>query len=219
MTNNLKGEAMKAARKHQDILCQASPLLIVISGPSGVGKDAIIARMKELGYLFYYVVTATTRPKRPEEIDRVHYCFISEEQFQKMVGAKKLLEWAKVYSHYYGVPRDEIKKALASGQDVIVKVDVQGASTLKRMVPEALFIFLVPQSMEDLAERLTQRNAHHSPSDLKLRQNKAKKEMENIFLFDYCVVNPKNNIGLAVSKIQAIITAEKCRVNPRVIKL
>lgn len=211
---------MKLARKKQNaVVSHASPLLVVISGPSGVGKDATIAKMKELGYLFHYVVTVTTRPKRSGEIDRVHYRFISDEQFQKMVKAKKLLEWAKVYGNYYGVPKDEIKKALDSGQDVIVKVDVQGATTLKSIVPEAVFIFLVSASIEELAERLKQRNNHRSSSDLKVRLDKAKEELESLPLFDYCVVNPKNNIGLAVSKIHAIISAEKCRVTPRVIKL
>jgi guanylate kinase len=198
---------------------QTPPLLIVLSGPSGVGKDATITKMKSLGYLFHYVVTVTTRPKRPEEIDRVHYCFISDDQFQKMVSTKMLLEWAKVYNYYYGVPKDEIKKALNSGQDVIVKVDVQGASTLKKIVPEAVFIFLAPQSMEELAERLQQRNNHHSSSDLKLRLTKAKEEMQSLPSFDYCIINTKNNIGLTASKVYAIITAEKVRINSRVVKL
>src|SRR4030042_885564 len=140
---------MKIKLKKQTIVPQQQPLLIVLSGPSGVGKDATLVKMKELGYLFHYVVTATTRPKRPGEIDRVHYQFISDEQFQKMVKEKKLLEWAKVYGNYYGVPKEEVKKALKSGQDVIVKVDVQGAATLKRIVPEAVFIFLIAPSMKD----------------------------------------------------------------------
>ena len=210
---------MKVISKKHKTASQVPPLLVVISGPSGAGKDATIAKLKESGYLFHYVVTVTTRPKRPGEIDRVHYRFISDEQFQKIVGTKKLLEWAKVYNNYYGVPKDEVKKALNSGQDVIVKVDVQGATTLKRIIPEAIFIFLVPASMEELTERLNQRNNHQSASDLKLRLNKAKEEMEILSPFDYCVVNPKNNIGLTVSKIHAILSAEKCRVNPRVMKL
>ena len=210
---------MKVIKKKPDIVSQSSPLLIIISGPSGAGKDAAIAKMREWGYLFHYVVTVTTRPKRSGEVDRVHYRFISYDQFQKMVKTKKLLEWAKVYNNYYGVPRDEVKKALESGQDVIVKVDVQGASTLKSMVPEAVFIFLVPESMEELEERLRQRNDHQSSSDLELRLDKAKEEMESLSLFDYFVMNHKNNIGLTVSKLHAIITAEKCRVNPRIIRL
>ncbi len=210
---------MKVTRKKQDIAPQSSPLLIVISGPSGAGKDTAIAKMREWGYRFHYIVTVTTRPKRAGEVDRVHYRFISDEQFQKMVKTKKLLEWAKVYSNYYGVPKGEIKKALESGEDVVVKVDVQGAATIKNMVPEAIFVFVMPESMEELEERLKQRNDHQSSSDLKLRLNDAKKEMESLSLFDYCVVNHKNNIGLTVSKLHAIITAEKCRVNHRIISL
>lgn len=210
---------MKILRKKQDVLLQKQPLLVVLSGPSGVGKDATLDKMKESGYLFYHVVTFTTRSKRAGEIDRVHYRFISEEQFQKMVKDKKFLEWAKVYGNYYGVPKEEIKKALKSGQDVIVKVDVQGAATIKQIIPEAVFIFLVTPSMDELTERLKQRNNHKSSSDLKLRLKKAMEEMENLTFFDYCIVNHKNNIGLTASQIHAIITAEKCRVNPRVLKL
>ena len=210
---------MKITPKKQSIVPQQQPLLIVLSGPSGVGKDATLVKMKELGYLFHYVVTATTRPKRQGEIDRVHYQFISDEQFQKMAKEKKFLEWAKVYGNYYGVPKEEVKKTLKSGQDVIVKVDVQGAATLKRIIPDAVFIFLITPSMDDLAERLKQRNNHQSFSDLKLRVKRAQEEMESLSQFDYCVVNHKNNIGLTASQINAIITAEKCHVNPRVIKL
>ena len=212
---------MKLIRKKQlaNIVSKKQPLLIVISGPSGVGKDAVLIKMKELGYPFHYVVTVTTRPKRLGEIDRVHYRFISDEQFQEMVKEKKFLEWAKVYGNYYGVPKDEIKSALKSGQDVIVKVDVQGAATLKRIIAEAVFIFLVAPSMNELAERLKQRNNHQSQSDLKLRLKKAEEEMGSLSLFDYWVINHKNNIGLTVSQISSIITAAKCRVNPRMIKL
>jgi guanylate kinase len=196
-----------------------SPLLIVISGPSGAGKDATLAKMKDLGYSFHYVVTATTRPKRQGEIDRVHYRFISDEQFQKMVKAKKFLEWAKVYGYYYGVPKDEIKKALDLGQDVIIKVDVQGATTIKRIIPEAIFIFVTPPSLDELTTRLKQRNNHHSSSDMKIRLATAQKEMDCMPQFDYLVVNNNNNIGLTAAKISAIILAEKCRVNPRQIEL
>src|SRR4030042_3498844 len=142
---------MKLVQKKQlaNIVSKKQPLLIILSGPSGAGKDAVLSKMKELGYLFHYVVTATTRPKRIGEIDRVHYQFISDEQFQKMVKEKKFLEWAKVYGNFYGVPKEEVKKALKSGQDVIVKVDVQGAATIKKIVPDAVFIFLIAPSMKD----------------------------------------------------------------------
>jgi guanylate kinase len=213
------GEGMKVVQKIPNVASQQKPLLIVISGPSGVGKDATLAKMKELGYLFHHVITVTTRSKRQGEIDRVHYRFISDEQFQKMVKEKKLLEWAKVYDNYYGIPKEEVKEALKSGLDVIVKVDVQGAATLKRIIPEAVFIFLIAPSIDELTERLKQRNNHQSLSDLKLRVKKAQEEMESLSQFDYFVVNYKNNIGLTASQINSIITAEKCRVNPRVIKL
>ena len=194
------------------------PLLIVISGPSGVGKDATLLKMKELGFYFHYVVTATTRPKRPREVNGVDYHFISEDKFHQMVRAKQFLEWAKVYDNYYGVPREEIKVAIKKGQDVIVKVDVQGAATLKQILPDAVFIFLLPPSAEELAERLKNRG-NQSLSELKLRLSKAPQEIESLSLFGYAVVSHKDNLALTVSQIIAIVTAEKCRIKPRILKL
>ena len=132
----------------------AHPLLIVISGPSGVGKDATLDRMKKAGLPYHYVLTATTRPKRPGEKDGVDYWFVSEDKFHQMVEKNQLLEWAKVYGNYYGVPKREIKEALKQGLDTVVKVDVQGAATIKQILPDALFIFLMPPSPEELASRL-----------------------------------------------------------------
>ena len=194
------------------------PLLIIISGPSGVGKDATLARMKKAGLLFHYVVTATTRPKRPGEKDGVDYRFLSEDQFHQMAETKQFLEWAKVYGNYYGVPKEEIKEALNRGQDVIVKVDVQGAATIKQILPDAVFIFLIPPSTEDLANRLKQRQGQ-PPAELNLRLNKAQEEMESLSLFDYVVVNYTDKLDLAVSQINAIGTAEKCRAKPRAVRL
>jgi len=194
------------------------PLLIIISGPSGVGKDATLARMKKAGLLFHYVVTATTRPKRPGEKDGVDYRFLSEDQFHQLAETKQLLEWAKVYGNYYGVPKEEIKEALNRGQDVIVKVDVQGASTIKQILPDAVFIFLIPPSTEELANRLKRRQSQ-PPAELNLRLNKAREEMESLSLFDYVVVNYTDKLDLAVSQINAIVTAEKCRVKPRAVRL
>jgi len=194
------------------------PLLVVISGPSGVGKDATLARMKKAGLLFHRAVTATTRPKRPREEDGVDYRFISEDQFHQMAEAKQFLEWAKVYGNYYGVPKKEIKEALKRGQDVVVKVDVQGAATIKQILPDAVFVFLISPSTEDLANRLKQRQ-RQPPAELNLRLNKAQEEMESLSLFDYVVVNYTDKLDLAVSQINAIVTAEKCRVKPRVVRL
>ena len=196
----------------------AHPLLIIISGPSGVGKDATLARMKKAGLLFHYVVTATTRPKRPGEKDGVDYRFLPEDQFHQMVETKQFLEWAKVYGNYYGVPREEIKEALKRGQDVIVKVDVQGAATIKQILPDAVFIFLIPPSTEELANRLKRRQSQPS-AELNLRLNKAREEMESLSLFDYVVVNYTDKLDLAVSQINAIVTAEKCRAKPRAVRL
>lgn len=193
------------------------PLLIVISGPSGVGKDATLRKMKELGFYFHYVVTATTRPERPGEVDGADYHFISEDKFHQMVRAKQFLEWAKVYDNYYGVPREEVEGAIKKGHDIIVKVDVQGAATLKQILPDAIFIFLLPPSAEELTERLKKRG-NQSSSELKLRLSKAPQEIESLSLFDYAVVSHKNNIDLTVSQIIAIVTSEKCRTKPRILK-
>ncbi len=192
----------------------SNPLLIVLSGPSGVGKDAVLNGIKRRGCPLHYTVTATTRPRRPGEKDGVDYHFIAKTEFERMIGKNELVEWANVYGNLYGVPKWELQQALARGQDVIVKVDVQGATTIKRIVPQAVFIFLAPPSMEDLKERLKQRKTE-SKIDLELRIKAAQEEMNSLPMFDYVVVNQRNGVELAVSQIESIITAEKCRVTPR----
>jgi len=194
------------------------PLFIVLSGPSGIGKDAILTRMKESGYPLEYITTVTTRPRRARERDNVDYHFISTESFQEMISGNELLEWANVYGNWYGVPKGPVKQALDKGQDTIVKVDIQGAATIKKILPQAVFIFLMPASMEELAIRLKQRQTE-SPSDLSLRTKTAEEEIKQLSLFDYTVMNKQDEIDLAVSEIKAIITAEKCRVAPREITL
>ena len=194
------------------------PLLIVLSGPSGVGKDAVLARMRELGRPLHYVVTATTRPKRVGERNGGDYYFLSSEEFQRMLDEQQFLEWAVVYGNYYGVPRDEITLALSKGVDVIVKVDVQGASTIKKMLPQAVFIFLIPPSMEELENRLRNRLSESS-ADLALRLKKAKEETNSLQLFDYAITSRQDKLDEVVFQIDAIVTAEKCRVSPRAINL
>ena len=200
------------------VTVEKGPLLIVLSGPSGVGKDAVLIRMKELGYPLEYITTITTRPQRATERDNVDYHFIPTERFQEMIEHGELLEWAKVYSNWYGVPKGTIKHALDRGQNTIVKVDVQGAATIKKILPQAVFIFLIPPSMEDLATRLKQRRTE-SPFDVALRIKIAEEEIEQLPLFDYVVVNRQGKIDRAVAEIKAIITAEKCRVAPREVAL
>ncbi len=209
----------KASHKSQVPLnLPTKPLLIVLSGPSGAGKDAILTRMKELDYPLEYITTVTTRRQRAEERNNVDYHFVSMERFQEMISHNELLEWANVYGNWYGVPKQPVKQALDKGQDIIVKVDIQGAATIKKILPQAVFIFLMPPSMKELTTRLKQRHTE-SPFKLALRLKTAEEEIKQLPLFDYVVLNKQDEIGLAVSDIKAIITAEKCRVTPREIAL
>jgi len=196
----------------------ASPLVIVISGPSGVGKDAILTRIKEKGYPFAFITTVTTRPRRSNEKHQVDYNFISVDEFQKLLRSGGLLEWAKVYGNWYGVPKGPLKEALARDQDTIIKVDVQGAANLKKILPGAVFIFILPPSMSELSNRLMQR-CTETEGDLTLRLKTAEVEMQQLSNFDYIVLNPCNDIDSAIENILAIVKAEKCRVNPRQINL
>jgi guanylate kinase len=190
------------------------PLLIVVSGPSGAGKDTVLTRMKESGIPLEYVVTATTRPQRDNEKNNIHYHFISTERFQEMIERKEFLEWANVYGNWYGVPKKPIKRALDKGQDTIVKVDIQGATTIKKILPQGVYIFLVPPSIEELASRLKLRRTESS-FDLDVRIKTAKQEIKQLSLFDYVVVNKQDKVDQAVSVIKAIISAEKHRVTLR----
>jgi len=196
----------------------ANPLLIVISGPSGVGKDTVLAKIKQSRLLLYYVVTATTRPQRPGEKNGVDYHFVSKEQFKRMIDTGQLLEWANVYDNLYGVPKRQVQQALAQGLDVMVKVDVQGAATIKNILPQAVFIFLTPPSLGELERRLKERKTESS-EELKLRMETTRGEMDSLPLFDYVVVNHQDRLDSTIAQIDAIISAEKCRVKPRIIEL
>ena len=194
------------------------PLLIVLSGPSGVGKDAVLTRMRELRYPLEYITTVTTRPRRASERNHIDYHFISAEKFQAMIKHNELLEWANVYGNWYGVLKEPIRQALQRGEDTIVKVDIQGAATIKKILPQAVFIFMMPPSVEELGLRLKQRHGESS-FDLDLRIKTAEEEIKQLSLFDYVVFSQRDEIDRVVSDITAIITAEKCRVTPREIAL
>ncbi len=198
--------------------CCPRPLLIVLSGPSGAGKDAVLARMRELRCPLTFITTVTTRPRRPGETDGVDYRFVSPDEFQGMLRDNELLESARVYQNWYGVPRRPVREALEAGKDVIVKVDVQGANTIKKMIPLAVFIFLIPPSMEELCQRLEQRHTE-STEALRLRTEAAVSEVKELPLFDYVVVSRHNQIDEAVADVMAIIKAEKCRVAQREISV
>ena len=184
----------------------------MLSGPSGVGKDAVLALVKGSGNPLYFTVTVTTRPRRKGESDGVDYHFVTKERFEEMVGGGELVEWAEVYGYYYGVPRRQVKEALGRGCDVVVKVDVQGAATIKSAVPQALLIFLSPPSMEALEKRIRQRNTE-STTELERRLATAHEEMNQQWLFDYVVVNDR--VDRAAAQIDAIVAAESCRDNSR----
>lgn len=196
----------------------SSPLLIVLSGPSGVGKDAVLTRMRALGSPLGYITTVTTRQRRAKERNNLDYHFVSTEQFQEMIAHSELLEWANVYGNWYGVPKLPVKQALEKEQDTIVKVDVQGAANIRKTLPQAVFIFLMPPSMEELITRLRHRHTESS-FDLALRIKTAEEEIKQLPLFDYLVINQQGEIDLAVSDIKAIIAAEKCRLTRREVAL
>ena len=195
-----------------------SPLLVVISGPSGVGKDEAIKHLQQMGDPFYFVVTATTRPQRPGEQNGVDYFFVSMTEFAEMIDMDELLEYAVVYGDYKGIPKAQVRKALASGQDVIMRIDVQGAETIRRLVPEAVLIFLSAESEGALVRRLRKRKTEPE-EQLKMRISTARQELKRLEKFDYVVINAEDQIEETCQKIKAIITAERCRVQQREISL
>lgn len=189
-------------------------MLIVLSGPSGVGKDSVLNYIKNSSTNLKFVTTITTRPRRPGEKDNVDYHFVEEEEYQQLLKNNELMESANVYGYWYGVPKKPVREALTQGNDIMVKVDVQGAATIKKIAPQAVFIFLMPPSIEELATRLQQRYTE-SATTLAVRLQAADEEIKQSQLFDYIVVNHNDQIEAAVAEIQAIITAEKRRVTPR----
>jgi guanylate kinase len=196
----------------------APPLLIVISGPSGVGKDTIVDGLKERGLPFHFVVTATTRPQRPHEVEGQDYFFVSEAEFERMIEAGELLEHAMVYDEHKGVPKQQVRDAMASGLDVVMRVDVQGAKTIRELEPEALLIFLTPANEEELAGRLRKRRTE-SEAALQVRLAAARQEFDYLEHFDYLVLNADSQAEAAIDTILAIVEAEHHRVRPRQVKL
>ena len=194
------------------------PLLIVISGPSGVGKDSVLHCMKERGLPFHFVVTATSRERRPEEVDGRDYIFVSRQAFQEMVEAGEFLEHALVYNQYKGIPRQQVRQALASGEDVVMRIDVQGAQTVRRLCPEAVLIFLTTRDEDELRRRLQKRRTE-SDEALRLRLATARDERAALPVFDYLVVNADGALEQAVDTIEAVIEAEHHRVEPRRVSL
>lgn len=176
------------------------PLIIVISGPSGVGKDVVIDAIIANNPNFRHIVTATTRNKRPGEVESVDYHFLSKAEFMQKINSEEFLEYAEVYGNYYGVLKSEVQRALQDGKDAILKVDVQGAATLKKKIPDALFIFLAPPSIDDLLERMKKRKADTDEA-MRIRIDKAREEMEKVKLFDHSIVNLRDNLDKTVKAV------------------
>ena len=199
-------------------LPQPQPLLIVISGPSGVGKDTVIQRMQERNLHFQFVVTATTRPPRPNEVHGKDYFFYSHAEFARMIEKGELLEHAIVYNEYKGIPRAQVRDALASGKDVVMRLDVQGASTIRKFCPDVLMIFLSPKDEAEMIARLQERKTE-TPEGFRLRVATARQEMTHLKSFDYVVINQELHLDETVDTIISIIVAEHHRVNQRVVTL
>lgn len=187
-------------------------LLVVVSGPSGVGKDTIIdalrARSAEPDY--HFVVTCTTRSPRPGEVDGVSYHFLACDRFAALRDAGAFLEWAEVHGNWYATPRAEVRRALAGGHDVILKIDVQGAAAVKSLVPDALLVFVVPPSLEALFQRLRAR-ATETAEQLELRQRNAAIELARAGDYDHVVVNEDGQVEWTAERIDAIIREERAR--------
>jgi guanylate kinase len=199
-------------------LPRPTPLLIVISGPSGAGKDSVLQRMKERGLPFHFVVTATTRPRRADEVHGKDYWFVSKEEFARMIEEDELIEYAMVYGDYKGIPKQQVRDALASGQDVVLRLDVQGAETIRKLAPESLLIFVTTENEEELVRRLQTRRTE-TVDELRIRIATARKELQRIGAFDYVIINRASQLDEAVDTVCAIIDAEQHRVTPRKVSL
>lgn len=194
------------------------PLLIVISGPSGAGKDSVLERLKRRAHPFHFVVTANTRARRPDETEGRDYHFVSVSEFAEMIEKDELLEYAVVYGDYKGIPKRQVREALASGKDVIMRLDVQGAMTIRRLVPEAVLIFVMAGDEGELVDRLRARRTE-TPESLKVRIDTVRQELQHLPEFDYVVVNRSGALDHAVDAVLGIVRAEHSRVHPRKVSL
>lgn len=194
------------------------PLMIVISGPSGIGKDTVVRLLEERRRSFCFVVTATSRAPRSGEVDGVDYQFVSKARFEEMIEQDELIEYARVYDDYKGIPRKNIEDALNCGTDVILRLDVQGAKRIRQLFPEALLVFLVPESDEAWIQRLQGRNTE-SPQGLQVRLDAAREELNYFNIFDYVVVNATGKIEETVNCILSIVHAEHHRIDHRKVEL
>jgi guanylate kinase len=197
---------------------ERTPLLIVISGPSGIGKDTVVDGMKQRQLPFHFVITATSRPPRDYEVDGVDYFFYSKDKFEALIDAGEFLEYAWVYNDFKGVPKSQVREALASGEDVVMRLDFQGARTVRNLCPEAIMIFLTANSKNEWLQRLHDRRSE-SEEQLAIRIATAKEEYESLDIFDYIVINEQSHLDRTLDVIESIIEAEHHRVHPRRVQL
>ena len=184
--------------------------ILVISGPSGVGKDSVVRRLRERDSSLYFVVTCTTRAPRRGEVEGEDYFFVSTKRFSEMIEEDLLLEYALVYGDYKGVLRTQVTEALDTGKDIVMRLDVQGAASIKVVYPEAVLIFLTTHSVEELARRLRVRKSETLPS-MKARFDTAREEMEHVNEFDHCIVNAQDRLDDTVDAVLAVLDAEHHR--------
>ena len=207
-----------ALNRFAQICPPPQPLLVLLSGLSGAGKDTVLEGLRQSKRPYFFSVSATTRPPRSGEKEGVDYHFVTKKKFQEMIDRGDMLEWASVYGNLYGRSKEPIRQALQKGQDVIVRLDVQGAATYKKMLPGAVAIFMATPTIDDLEKRLRKRRTE-TPEELELRLKTAEAELEQLHIFDYIIVNRENELARTIADVTAIIDAEKCRVNQRAIKL
>lgn len=197
---------------------ERTPLLIVISGPSGIGKDTVVEGLKARNLPFHFVITATSRPPRNYEVDGVDYFFYSKEEFEALIEAGEFLEHAWVYTAYKGVPKSQVREALATGEDVVMRLDFQGAQTVRNLCPEAILVFLTANNKDEWLQRLHDRRSE-SDEELAVRIETAKEEYESLDIFDYIVINEQTRLDNTLDVIESIISAEHHRVHPRRVQL
>jgi len=184
-------------------------LLIVVSGPSGTGKGTVCKALIEKNNNIFLSVSATTRPPRKGEVEGVNYYFKSKEEFKTMIQNNEFMEWAVFCKNYYGTPRKAVEDMLNQGKDVILEIEVQGAMKIRSEYPEGVYIFMLPPSLEELRNRIMNRGTE-TEEVIHERLNTAKLEMEYMKKYNYIVVN--DDIDKTVEKLEAIIIAEKCRI-------
>ena len=199
-----------------DLRAVRQPRVFVLSGPSGVGKDSLIERLREFEPSTHFTVTATTRPQRSNEVDGIHYHFFSMADFEHRLNTGEFLESAMVYGNRYGVLKAPVASALAAGQDVVVKIDVKGAASIRQLVPESISIFLAPESLDSLRERLRYRKTE-SDEVIAERFEEAGRELLRANEFDYVVFNETHGMLKAVQDVRAIMQAARMQVvQPRI---